>query len=80
MSSWSIVYEVRVKLSGYVAHDRFVTATGGVFSLVGQVAMSYRMVMKSKEYWRVGTSMFLFDLDSPLDIYTLVRPTTTKTM
>eukprot|EP00904_Undaria_pinnatifida_P006465 jgi/Undpi1/2949/HiC_scaffold_14.g06326.m1 len=34
--------------------------------------MSYRMVMKSKEYWRVGTSMFLFDLDSPLDIYTLV--------
>lgn len=35
--------------------------------------MSYRTVMKGKEYWRLGTSAFLFDLDNPLDVYTLVR-------
>jgi len=34
--------------------------------------MSYRAVMKGKEYWRLGTSIFLFDLDNPLDAYTLV--------
>ena len=40
---------------------------------VGQVTMSYRLVKNSQEYWRVGTGMFIFDLESPLDIYTLVR-------
>ena len=35
--------------------------------------MSYRAVLKGKEYWRLGTSVFLFDLDNPLDAYTLVR-------
>lgn len=35
--------------------------------------MSYRMVMKGKEYWRLGTSVLLFDLENPLDVYTLVR-------
>lgn len=38
--------------------------------------MSYRAVIKGKEYWRVGTSMLLFDLDNPLDIYTLVSADT----
>ncbi|CAM9526579.1 unnamed protein product [Pylaiella littoralis] len=37
-----------------------------------KLTMSYRSVMKGKEYWRIGTSMLLFDLDNPLDIYTLV--------
>lgn len=34
--------------------------------------MSYRAVMRGKEYWRLGTSIFLFDVENPLDIYTLV--------
>eukprot|EP00903_Cladosiphon_okamuranus_P015108 g13974.t1 len=37
-----------------------------------KVTMSYRAVLKGKEYWRLGTSVFLFDLDNPLDVYTLV--------
>lgn len=37
-----------------------------------KITMSYRAVMKGKEYWRLGTSMLLFDLENPLDVYTLV--------
>lgn len=37
-----------------------------------KMTMSYRLVKNSHEYWRVGTGMFIFDLESPLDICTLV--------
>ncbi|CAM9455185.1 unnamed protein product [Ascophyllum nodosum] len=37
-----------------------------------KITMSYRAVAKSGEYWRLGTSIFLFDLENPLDVYALV--------
>lgn len=40
--------------------------------VVTQIALSYRAI-KAKEYWRLGTGLLLFDLDTPLDILTLVR-------
>lgn len=40
--------------------------------------MSYRAAIKGKEYWRLGTSMLLFDVDNPLDVYTLVSRNRTR--
>ncbi|CAM9629487.1 unnamed protein product, partial [Scytosiphon promiscuus] len=37
-----------------------------------KMMMSYRFVRQGKEHWRLGTSLLLFDLENPLDIYTLV--------
>lgn len=35
--------------------------------------MSYRAVIKGKEYWRLGSSLLLFDLDGRVGPFTLVR-------
>ncbi|CAM9989995.1 unnamed protein product [Ectocarpus sp. 6 AP-2014] len=36
-----------------------------------KMTMSYRYVKQGKEYWRLGSSVLLYDLENPLDMYTL---------